>query len=301
MARSRQPAAQRSLRAADAAAPAGDVVDHQADLGGGDQQLLDRGEKLLTGRRQIGRVAIGGGSCDPARLVRQDEVEPADPGGAQLASELRQAGQRRPHEHRVGHRLEADGLQVGHRGHDVVVAAGAAQLVVDGARPVDAGQGPKEAAPRAAQFGRRGFAHVAVEEEARMGLVRPGDVVEQFDEVVAQQGVAADEHEARGAQRDALVDDVLPLRGRQLAGVPGGVLVVAVTAVAAAAVRDVQVDLAEAEGRLAAQRRVTVEAREHGEIGGLVDVHPQRQLHRLESACSRGAQRVGQERRCAHR
>ena len=72
-------------------------------------------------------------------------------------------------------------------------------------------------------------------------------------------------------------------------------------AVAAAAVRDVQIDLAEAGGRLAAQRSVAVEAGEHGEIGGFVDVHPERQLHGLETDAPGGAQRVAEERRSAHR
>src|SRR5665811_307394 len=81
----------------------------------------------------------------------------------------------------------------------------------------------------------------------------------------------------------------------------GGVLVVAVATATTAAMRDMQVDLAKPGGRLAAQRSVTVEAGEHGEVGGLVDVHPERKLQRLETARPGGAQRVGQERRRAHR
>ncbi len=84
-------------------------------------------------------------------------MEPTDPGGAQFVCELRQAGQRRSHEHRVGHRLETDGDQVGYRGHDVLVAAGAAQRVVDGGWPVDAGQRSEKASSGAAQLSRHGF------------------------------------------------------------------------------------------------------------------------------------------------
>src|SRR5664280_123310 len=64
-------------------------------------------------------------------------VRPVLPGLEQLARELHEAGQHRPHEHGVGDRLEAGGAQIRDGRHDIVVAAGAAQVVVDRARPVD--------------------------------------------------------------------------------------------------------------------------------------------------------------------
>ena len=104
----------------------------------------------------------------------------------------------------------------------------------------------------------------------------------------------------RGAERDALVDRVAPLGRRQLV-VGRGRAVVAVPAGAAAAVRDVQVDLAQAAERLAAQRRPALEALEHAEVGRLVDVHPERKLRDPQASRRARAQRVVEEPRAAHR
>ena len=71
--------------------------------------------------------------------------------------------------------------------------------------------------------------------------------------------------------------------------------VVAVPAGAAAAVRDVEVDLAKAAERLAAQRRFAGEAVEHAEVGRLVDVHPQRQLRDLQAGGLRPRAACGRE------
>ena len=226
-------------------------------------------------------------------------MEPADPGGPQLARELREAGQRRPHEHGVGHRLQTGRQQVRDRGHDVVVAPRAAQGVVDRARPVDARQRGQQPAAGAASAAARSSSIRLLKKNRAFGLVAPGDVVDQVDEVVPDQRVAADEHEAARAERDALVDRVAPLAGGQLVVGRRG-RVVAVPAGAAAAVRDVEVDLAQAAERLAAQRRLAGEALEHAEVGRLVDVHPERELRDLQ-ACGRGrAQRVVEEPRAAH-
>ena len=236
-----------------------------------------------------------------AGLVRQDEVEPADPGGVQLAGELRQAGQRRPHQHRVRDRVQADRLQVGDGRHHVVVAAGAAQRVVDVARPVDAHQRPHPAACRSGELPGHLLVDEAVEEEPCLGTVPAREVVHQLHEVPAEQRVAADEHEARGAERHGLVDGILPLGGRELMLVADGIPVVAVPACATTGVGEMQVDLAQAGQGLAAQRRVPGEARENGQIGRLVDVHPQGQLEDLHAGGPGPAQGLGQQRRLAHR
>ncbi len=227
-------------------------------------------------------------------------MEPAEPGGAQLARELRQAGQRRPHQHRVRHRLEPHGEEVRDRCHDVVVRALAAQLVVDVTRPVDAHQRPQQAASHPGELAGQRLVHVAVEEEARLRLVCAGDVVDERDEVVAQERVAADEHEARGAERDALVDGVPPLVRRQFFRVPQGVSVVAVTAGTSAPVGDVQVDLAQALQRLTAQQRAALETLEQRDIVRVVHVDPEGKLDEVETARPCRALRVGEQRRRAH-
>ena len=76
--------------------------------------------------------------------------------------------------------------------------------------------------------------------------------------------------------------------------------VVAVPAGAAAAVRHVEVDLAETAERLAAQRGIAREAVEDAEVGRLVDVHPERQLRDPHAGGLRRAQRVVEEPRAAH-
>ena len=123
---------------------------------------------------------------------------------------------------------------------------------------------------------------------------------DQLDEVVPRQRVAADEHEAARPEGDALVDRVAPLgRGQLVVG--RGRAVVAVPAGAAAAVRHVQVDLAHAAERLAAQRRAALEPVEHAEVGRLVDVHPERELRDPQARGLRRAQRVLEQAGAAHR
>ena len=70
---------------------------------------------------------------------------------------------------------------------------------------------------------------------------------------------------------------------------------------AAAAVRDVEVDLAQTAERLGAQRRTTLEPVEHAEVGRLVDVDPERQLRDLQACGLRRAQRVLEQAGAAHR
>jgi hypothetical protein len=179
------------------------------------------------------------------------------------------------------------------------VAPGAAQGVVDAAWPVDAHERGQQASADASQFGGQCRVDPAVEEEPRSGLVHAGDVVDQIDEVVADQWIAADEDEAARAERGALVDRVAPLTGAQLVACRRG-RVVAVTAGAAAAVRDVEVDLAQSGEWLAAQRVVPRETVEHAEVGRLVHVHPERQLSDLQARGLCRAQRVIKELRAAH-
>ena len=64
---------------------------------------------------------------------------------------------------------------------------------------------------------------------------------------------------------------------------------------AAAAVRDVEVHLAQSAQGLAAQRRVAHEAVEDAEVAGLVDVHPERELRDPQACGLRRAQRVIQQ------
>ena len=283
MARSLQPEAQRSLRASRRRRQRRYVVDHEPDLGGDAQQVADGREEFVAGgdvgrgrRGRSGGVSATSGCRrgDASGLVRKDEVEPAKPGDAQLARELRQAGQHRPDEHRVRDGLQPDGEEIGDRGHDVVVAAGAAQLVVDLARAVDADQRLQQAASDARELVRGGRVDETVEEEAGLGFVPAGDVVHKGREVVAQKRVAADEDEARGTERRALVDRVLPLVRGQLVRVPWRIAVVAVPARSPAAVGQVQVDLAQAFERLTSSGRGAVQPFEKGEILRPVDVDP---------------------------
>ena len=118
-------------------------------------------------------------------------------------------------------------------------------------------QRPQAAVARGGEVGGQRRRDRAVEEQARLRPWRAGDVLEELAEVVAQQRVAAQKDEAGRAQRHTVVDRPPPLGRVELVGRPGVGPVVAVPAGAAAAVGDVQIDLAQAQrdGRLAARPR----------------------------------------------
>ena len=97
------------------------------------------------------------------------------------------------------------------------------------------------------------------------------------------------------AERDALVDDVAPLRVVSSLGGRSGV-VVAVRAGAAAAVGDVQVDLAQTAERLAAQAAPGPSSRSSTpQVGRLVDVDPERQLRDAQAGACAVAQGVREQ------
>ena len=83
--------------------------------------------------------------------------------------------------------------------------------------------------------------------------MQPRDVVDERQQIVTQERVAADEDEAARSQADALVDHVAPLVRGELAHAPRVGDVVAVRARETTAVGDVQVNLAQALERLAAR------------------------------------------------
>ena len=183
------------------------------------------------------------------------------------------------------------------------VVARVAQRVVDLLGAVDAGQRPQAAVPRGRELGGHAWGDGAVEEQPRLQTVSPGDVLDKFAEVFAQQRVAAQNDEAGRAERHAVVDRPPPLGRGELARLPGIGAVVAVQAGATAAVRHVKVDLTQAQrdGRLAAQVAACGEPLEDGQVGGLVDIQPQRQLDRLEAGPAGLGQRPGEQGRRAHR
>ena len=132
----------------DATPPGGEVVDDEADLFGDGDQLVDGGEQRRR-RRARGRRRVASSGRPPRWCGRMRWSRRPRPAAARGRAA---AGRRAPArtQDRVGHRVEARGLEVGDRGEDLGVVALAAQGVVDLARPVDADQRRSRPCPASA-------------------------------------------------------------------------------------------------------------------------------------------------------